>query len=48
MKQIFARLAPLIRQLPIAPDNGIANRTLRLSLHRAIHIPLKRRQGVNQ
>jgi hypothetical protein len=48
MKQILTCPAALIRQFPIAPDNTITNRALRLPLHRAIRIAFKRRQRVDQ
>lgn len=48
MKQVLTGAAPLIRQLPIASHNAVADRTLGLSPHRTIHITLKRCQRINQ
>jgi hypothetical protein len=42
MKQILASLALLVGQFSVTPHNGIADRTLGLSLHRTINIPLER------
>jgi hypothetical protein len=48
MKRILTSPAAFIRQLPIAPHDAIANRTLNLPLHRTIHISLKRGECIDQ
>lgn len=48
MKQMPTSLTPLIRDLAITPDDTIANRAFRLSLHRTFHIPFKRRKRIDQ
>ena len=48
MERIPARPTPLIRNLPIRPDNGVTNSTLRLPLERTFHVPPPRTQCINQ
>jgi hypothetical protein len=48
MKQILTRLTSLVRQLPIAANDTIANSTFALPLHRTINIALKRCQCIDQ
>lgn len=47
MERILARRALLTRQLPIRTDNTVANRTLRLPLHRRRHVLPPRHQAID-
>ena len=47
MKRILARRALLTRQLPVRTHDTVANRTLRLPLHRSRHVPPPRHQAVD-
>ena len=48
VEQVPTSPAPLTRQLPIRPNNAIANRALRLPLHRRRHVLPPRQQTVDQ